>query len=105
MKTNFKRLALNTALAALAAGALASPSFADTPSDATPEIAQQALVAQMGDAARNLTVSVDRGEARLSGWAKGPKEVNQARYLVSKLAGVEHAYSSAVHTWNSSDHS
>lgn len=58
---------------------------------------------QMGSEAKDLKVSVDQGTINLMGWVKGPREVNQARYIVSKLPGVEHAYSSGVRTWVATD--
>lgn len=66
--------------------------------------AAQALNTQMGERAKDLKVSVDkRGYATLSGWAKGPKDVNKARYIVSKVPGVKKAFSSRVRTLSSTD--
>lgn len=71
---------------------------------ATAAAAQQTLQAEMGDLAKDLTVAVDtQGIANLDGWAKGPKQVDQARYIVSKVPGVTQAYSSGVLTWSTSD--
>jgi osmotically-inducible protein OsmY len=61
------------------------------------------LVEKMGDSARDLAVRVEQGTVNLSGWARGPREVHQARYLISKLPGVERAYSSEVRTWLTTD--
>ena len=69
----------------------------------TAETVQQALVEKMGDKAKALSVTVDQGTVRLSGWVHGPREVHQARYLVSKIPGVERAYSSGVFTWVTTD--
>jgi hypothetical protein len=49
------------------------------------------------------TVLHTQGTVNLSGWVHGPREVHQARYLVSKLPGVERAYSSGVRTWVATD--
>ena len=50
--------------------------------------AQQALVSAMGDKAKDITVEVSQGTARLQGWAQQPGDVDQARYVVSQLPGV-----------------
>ncbi len=58
----------------------------------------------MGATARDMTVAVDgNGIATLQGWAQNPKDVNQARYLVSRVEGVKTAYSTGVRTWSSTD--
>jgi osmotically-inducible protein OsmY len=69
----------------------------------TPMAVQQALVEKMGDKAKELSVTVDQGTVNLSGWVHGFREVHQARYLASKLPGVERAYSSGVRTWVTTD--
>jgi phage I-like protein len=65
--------------------------------------AQQALQTAMGDKAKDLTVNVSNGVATLQGWAKQPSDVDQARYIVSKSPGITQAYSTQVHTWNSTN--
>lgn len=66
--------------------------------------AQQTLTQEMGATAKDMTVTVDdQGVATLQGWAREPKDVNQARYLVSRVEGVKTAYSSGVRTWSSTD--
>ena len=66
--------------------------------------AQQALVADMGEQARDIAVTVDQdGVATLQGWARQPRDVAQARYVVSRVPGIHQAYGSAVHTWSSTD--
>lgn len=66
--------------------------------------AKQALVAEMGELAKDLTVAVDsQGVATLGGWTKEPKEANKARYIVSQVPGVTKAYSTGVHTWSATD--
>lgn len=67
-------------------------------------VAKQALTAEMGDRAKDLKVTVDkRGYATLTGWAQGPKDVNKARYIVSKVPGVKKAFSSRVRTLSATD--
>lgn len=64
--------------------------------------AQQTLRQEMG--AKDMTVAVDgNGVATLQGWAQQPKDVSQARYLVSRVEGVKAAHSSGVRTWSSTD--
>ena len=66
--------------------------------------AQQTLTQEMGATAKDMTVAVDgNGVATLQGWAQEPKDVNQARYLVSRVEGVKTAHSSGVRTWSSTD--
>ena len=65
--------------------------------------AQQALQSAMGDKAKDLSVSVDNGVAELKGWADEPRDVLQARYIVSKVNGVTEARSTQVRTWNATD--
>lgn len=65
--------------------------------------AQQALVSAMGDKAKDITVEVSQGTARLQGWAQQPGDVDQARYVVSQLPGVTQATSTQVHTWLATD--
>lgn len=67
-------------------------------------VAKQALTAEMGDRAKDLKVTVDkRGYATLTGWAQGPRDVNKARYIVSKVPGVKKAFSSRVRTLEATD--
>lgn len=66
--------------------------------------AQQTLKQEMGATAKDMTVTVDgNGVATLQGWAQQPKDVSQARYLVSRVEGVKAAHSSGVRTWSSTD--
>ena len=66
--------------------------------------AQQVLVAEMGEQAKDMSVAVDQnGVATLQGWARQPRDVVKARYLVSRVPGVHQAYGSAVHTWSTTD--
>lgn len=64
---------------------------------------EQALALGMGEKAKDLVVSVAQGTVNLSGWAQGPREVHQARYLASKVPGIQRAYSSGVRTWVTTD--
>ena len=58
----------------------------------------------MGEQAKDLTVTVDtQGVANVDGWAQQPKQIHQARYVVSKVPGVTQAYSAGVLTWSSTD--
>lgn len=66
--------------------------------------ARQTLTQEMGATAKDMTVAVDgNGVATLQGWAQQPKDVNQARYLVSRVEGVKTTHSSGVRTWSSTD--
>jgi osmotically-inducible protein OsmY len=65
--------------------------------------AQQALQSAMGEKAKDLSVSVDNGVAEIKGWADEPRDVLQARYIVSKVDGVTDARSTQVRTWNATD--
>lgn len=103
-----KRLLSHGSLPALAVtlclSAFAHSSFAQGTDAQTTEAAQQALSAQIGDGGKDLRVKVTGGDAELSGWAQGPRDVKQAAYIVSKVPGISNAYSGAVHTWTTSDH-
>jgi hypothetical protein len=103
MKKLFTTVSQSTALVGLALITYSTPGFSQAMSYPTPMAVQQALVEKMGDKAKELSVTVDQGTVRLSGWVHGPREVHQARYLVSKLPGVERAYSSGVRTWVTTD--
>ena len=89
---------------ALSLTALTSSSFAQSVDAQTKAAAQKALSTQMGIAGQDLHVTVAGANAELSGWTQSPGNVQQAAYIVSKVAGVDHAYSGAVHTWTTSDH-
>ena len=65
--------------------------------------AQQALQSAMGEKAKDLSVTVDKGVAELKGWAQEPRDVLQARYIVSKVDGVTEARSTQVRTWKATD--
>lgn len=65
--------------------------------------AQQALQSAMGEKAKDLSVTVDNGVAELKGWAQEPRDVLQARYIVSKVDGVTEARSTQVRTWKATD--
>lgn len=87
------------AILVLAIG-LAGAAHAATTEAAT---AQQTLQTAMGDKAKDLTVSVTDGVATLQGWAQQPSDVDQARYIVSKVPGITQAYSTQVHTWTTTN--
>lgn len=74
-----------------------------SPDATTSATAQKALLAALGDKAKDLTVTVSQGAAQLQGWARQPGDVNQARYVVSQLPGIQQATSEQVHTWSSTD--
>lgn len=97
MKISSYAAAIALALAALG---MSSATAAETQGNAdVAATAQQALSTQMGDAAKDLKVTVNKkGIATLTGWAQGPREVNKARYIVSKVPGVKKAYSARVRT-------
>lgn len=65
--------------------------------------AQQALQSAMGEKAKDLSVTVDNGVAELKGWVQEPRDVLQARYIVSKVDGVTEARSTQVRTWKATD--
>lgn len=103
MKTSSYAAAIALAVAAALAAPLASAAESQRNGDIA-VAAKQALTSDMGDRAKDLKVTVDkRGYATLSGWAKGPKDVNKARYIVSKVPGVKKAFSSRVRTLSSTD--
>ncbi len=103
MKKLFTTVSQNAAFMAVAISTLATPGFAQTMAYPSASAVQQVLAEKMGDKAKELVVSVDQGTVNLSGWVHGPREVHQARYLVSKLPGVERSYSSGVRTWVTTD--
>jgi hypothetical protein len=103
MNTFFTHVFKGLAWLSLVAAALPNVSFSQTAPVPTPATVQQHLVEKMGDSARDLAVRVEQGTVNLSGWARGPREVHQARYLISKLPGIERAYSSEVRTWLATD--
>ena len=103
MKKLFTTVSHSTAFMAVAIITLASPGFAQTVVYPSAASVQQELVEKMGEKAKDLVVSVEQGTVNLSGWVHGPREVHQARYLTSKLSGVERAYSSGVRTWVTTD--
>lgn len=100
MKVHLNHLVARALLGACVASTFATAGFAATAEPVSATSVQQALSAQMDGAAKDITVAVDGGVVRLGGWAQGPKEVDQARYIASRVAGVEQAYSSGVHTWS-----
>ncbi|MEO0002614.1 MAG: hypothetical protein RLZZ22_306 [Pseudomonadota bacterium] len=66
--------------------------------------ARQTMTQEMGTTAKDMTVAIDgNGVATLQGWAQEPKDVSQARYLVSRVEGVKAAYGSGVRTWSSTN--
>jgi hypothetical protein len=65
--------------------------------------AQQAIQSAMGEKAKDLSVSVNDGVAELKGWAQEPRDVDQARYIVSKVSGVTAAHSTQVRTWEATN--
>ena len=97
---------MKTSYAASLALALATLGLSMAHADET-EIAaraQQTLRQEMGAAAQDMTVSVDaQGVATLQGWARQPRDVSTARYLVSRVEGVKTAHSAGVRTWSSTD--
>ena len=98
MKTLFATLALATGLA----GPFAAQAADTAPSDMT-TAAQVAMQTALGDRARDLTVTVSQGVARIGGWALQPHDVDLARYAVSQVPGITHAYSGGAHTWRATD--
>lgn len=106
MTVTLKRLSTQAVLAAAMAIAFAPASFAQSaatpaPDSSTADVAEQALNAQMGDAAKDLDVKVKDGIANISGWAESSAQVDKARTIVSKIPGVTKSYSSQVNTWSS----
>ena len=65
--------------------------------------AQQTLQSAMGEKAKDLKVSIDNGVAEIKGWVDEPRDVLQARLIVSKVDGVTQARSTQVRTWNATD--
>ena len=103
MKKLFMTVSKSTAFVAVAVITFSTPGFSETVTHPSAASVQQILAEKMGAKAKDLSVTVDQGTVNLSGWAQGPREVHQARYLVSKLPGVERAYSSGVRTWVATD--
>lgn len=93
----------STALLAVVATLGAPCAFAETMPTPSAAMVEQVLQDKMGEAAKDLTATVEQGTVNLSGWAYGPREVHQARYLASQIPGVQRAYSSLVRTWVSTD--
>jgi hypothetical protein len=103
MNKLFAYVSKGATLLAVVATTLPNPGHSQTTPYPTPATVQQVLMEKMGDKAKDLTVTVEQGTVSLRGWAHGPREVHQARYLASKLPGVERAYSGGVRTWVASD--
>lgn len=98
MKTSYAATIV-LALAALAMPAANAAKPKAPVDEAATASAKQALASEMGDLGKDLTVSVDKnGIATLSGWAKEPKDVDKARYIISKLPGIKKSYSTKVKT-------
>jgi hypothetical protein len=104
MQKELKRAFVKTLLVSFSLIALATSSFAQSVDTQIAEAAQKALSVQMGDAAKDLQVQVVNGDANISGWVNGPKDVKLAAYIVSTVPGVVHSYSNGVHTWTATDH-
>jgi BON domain len=100
----FWRIAMQVNLSCLVAQAtfaiVGASVFASAHAAGTASTAQQALAAQMEDAAKDLTVDLSQGVANISGWVVSPLQADQARCIVSQIPGVHRAYSTRVHTWS-----
>lgn len=103
MKKQLTTISRSAAMLAVVAATFSGPVISQSAPTPSAEAVQQALALKMGDKAKDLVVSVERGTVNLSGWAQGPQEVHQARYLASKVPGVQRAYSSGVRTWVTTD--
>ena len=103
MKKLLTTISRSAAMLAVVAATFSGPVISQSAPTPTLEVVQQALALKMGDKAKDLVVSVEQGTVNLSGWAQGPQEVHQARYLASKVPGVQRAYSSGVRTWVTTD--
>ncbi|WP_367848463.1 BON domain-containing protein [Rhodoferax sp. WC2427] len=97
MTRSFNRVAAS-ALFALAAGAFLPAHAAGNDADLANSV-QSAISTQLGDEAKDLTVTASNGTVTLHGWAQGPVEEAKARYIASTVPGVTNAYS-AVHTFS-----
>ncbi len=88
---------------AIAAG-LAAPFAAQATETADlSNTARSAMQAALGERAKDLSVTVSQGVARIEGWALQPHDVDVARYVVSKVPGVTQAYSAGARTWMATD--
>ena len=103
MKKLITTISRSAAILAVIAATFSGPVISQSAPYPTAEAVQQALALKMGDKAKDLVVSVEQGSVNLSGWAQGPGEVHQARYLASKVPGVQRAYSSGMRTWVTTD--
>ena len=103
MKTSY----LATIVLALAALAMPAANAAKPKApvdEAATASAKQALASEMGELGKDMTVTVDKnGVATLGGWAKEPKDVDKARYIIKKLPGVKKSYSNRVKTQESTN--
>ena len=94
---------MKSPIAALAVAFALAGSFQAHAGPAESAQAQEAIQLAMGEKAKDLSVSVNDGVAELKGWAQEPRDVDQARYIVSKLDGVSKAYSTQVRTWEATN--
>lgn len=60
---------------------------------------QKSLVSNMGDSAKDVTVSSDNGSITLHGWVQNTQDESKARFLASRVEGVSNAYST-IHTFS-----
>ncbi len=94
---------MKTPLAALVIAFAIAGSLQVHAGPAESALAQEAIQSAMGEKAKDLRVTVNDGVAELKGWAQEPRDVDQARYIVSKVAGVNQAHSTQVRTWESTN--
>ena len=81
-----------TALLALSAGAFLPAHAATNDADLASSV-QSALSTRLGSDAKDVTVTARNGNITLGGWAFGPQQESQARFVASQVPGVANAYS------------
>jgi hypothetical protein len=86
--------------ASAAAAPLAGPN--DRSDAALVTSVRDALSNKLGPDATELTVTALDGRVTLHGWAKSPRQEEEARQIARKVPGVTRAYS-RVHVWSTSD--
>lgn len=96
--------ALALAIVGLASPARAAPVAgpADRTDAALVVSVRDAIDTKLGAEASELTITALDGKVTLHGWAKSPKQEEEARQIARKVPGVSKAYS-RVHVWSSTD--
>jgi osmotically-inducible protein OsmY len=91
---------LGFSVSAVAAPPMAGPN--DRSDAALVVSVRDAINNKLGDEATDLTITALDGKVTLHGWAKSPKQEEEARQIARKVPGVSKAYS-RVRVWSSTD--